>query len=82
MSNHLDLSKLTIQELEQLLVVLRGTSQAQSLYREYSSRPSNQTLALEDPDWDHKFNLMLQAKFDRLSKGATDSGLLSNDRST
>ena len=66
MTNHLDLSELTPQQLEALLRVLKGTPQAQPLYREYSSRPNHQTLTLDDPDWEAKFNKMVQAKFDRV----------------
>lgn len=63
MSNQLDLSELTTKQLTDLLRTLRGTSQAQIIYRELSHRPPQLTLKPDDPDWDHKFSVLLTQHF-------------------
>ncbi len=63
MSNQLNLSELTTKQLTDLLWTLRGTSQAQIIYRELSHRPPQLTLKPDDPYWDHKFSVLLTQHF-------------------
>ncbi|MEO0374152.1 MAG: hypothetical protein AAF329_05880 [Cyanobacteria bacterium P01_A01_bin.17] len=45
MNRQMDLSELTTQQITDLLWVLKGTPQAQTLYEEYSSRPTKSCIA-------------------------------------
>jgi hypothetical protein len=62
MSNQLDLSQLTTRQLINLLWEVRGTPQAQPLYKELSGRPAKLTLSPEDPDWEAKMSEHLRSK--------------------
>jgi hypothetical protein len=62
MSNQLDLSQLTTQQLINLLWEMKGTTQAQPLYKELSSRPAQLTLEPDDPDWERKMAEHLRSK--------------------
>jgi hypothetical protein len=62
MSNQLDLSQLTTRQLINLLWEVRGTPQAQPLYKELSSRPAKLTLNPDDPDWEAKMSEHLRSK--------------------
>lgn len=62
MSNQLDLSQLTTTQLINLLWEVKGTPQAQPLYRELSSRPAQLTLDPDDPDWEEKMAEHLRSK--------------------
>jgi hypothetical protein len=62
-ANQLNLSELSTKQITDLLWVLKGTPQAQYLYKELSSRNDNQPLvALDDPDWETKFNAILASQ--------------------
>ena len=55
MNNQLDLEALSTQQLTDLLWTLKGTPQAQPLYRELSSRCTQPSIHPDDPDWEIKF---------------------------
>ena len=59
MSNEINLSELTTKQLTNLLWALKGTPQAQAVYRELSHRPPQLTLKPHDPDWEAKFTIQL-----------------------
>jgi hypothetical protein len=61
----MNLSELTIQQITELLWVLKGTPQAQALYEEYSSRPTKSCIAPDDPDWEAKVKASFQAELDK-----------------
>jgi hypothetical protein len=67
MNNQLDLSKLTNKQIKELLWVLKGTPQAQPLYRELNSRITKPPIAPDDPDWDAKVDAILMGeKYNKL----------------
>lgn len=66
MSLQMDLSELTTQHITDLLWVLKGNPQAQTLYEEYSSCPTKSRIAPDDPDWDAKVRKSLKAEFNKL----------------
>lgn len=55
MSNQLNLSELSTQQIISLLWQLKGTPQAQPLYDELANRPPKERFSLNDPDWEAKF---------------------------
>jgi hypothetical protein len=55
MNNQIRLSELSTQQLTDLLWTLKGTPQAQPLYRELTSRSSQTAIKPDDPDWETKF---------------------------
>jgi hypothetical protein len=62
MSNQLDLSQLTTRQLINLLWEVKGTPQAQPLYKELSGRPTRLTLDPDDPNWETKMSEHLRSK--------------------
>ena len=54
MNNQLDLEVLTTQQLTDLLWTLKGTPQAQPIYRELSSRSTQPSIQPDDPNWETK----------------------------
>lgn len=62
-SRQLDLSKLTTKQLTQLLWTLKGTPQAQSLYRELSHRTPRFSLKPDDPEWEDKLSGLIIQHF-------------------
>jgi hypothetical protein len=62
MSNQLDLSQLTTRQLINLLWEVKGTPQAQPLYKELSSRPAQLTLEPDAPHWEAKMSEYLRSK--------------------
>lgn len=66
MTNQLDLSQLTAQQLINMLWEVKGTPQAQPLYKELSSRPPQLILNPDDPDWDIKMSEHLRSKLTTL----------------
>jgi hypothetical protein len=62
MSNPLDLSQLTTQQIKAMLWLLKGTSQAQPLYQELSHRNTKPPIAPDDPDWDAKVDAKLMGQ--------------------
>lgn len=62
MYNQLKLSELTTKQIKELLWVLKGTSQAQPLYRELSSRTAQTSISPNDPDWQAKVDAILMDK--------------------
>lgn len=62
MNNDLDLSELTTEQIKALLWLLKGTPQAQPLYRELSLRTIKPSIALDDPEWDAKVDQILMSK--------------------
>jgi hypothetical protein len=62
MSNQLDLSQLTTHQLINLLWEVKGTPQAEPLYKELSGRPAQLTLEPDDPDWETKMSEHLRSK--------------------
>ncbi len=63
MNNQLVPSKLTTKQIKELLWSLKGTSQAQPLYRELSSRITKPPIAPDDPEWQAKVDSILMRKF-------------------
>ncbi|AFY61166.1 hypothetical protein [Synechococcus sp. PCC 6312] len=55
MSNVLDLTQLTTQQLTNLLWDVKGTPQATAVYEELRSRPPRLSLNLDDLAWEQKF---------------------------
>jgi hypothetical protein len=68
MSNQLDLSQLTTRQLINLLWEVRGTPQAQPLYKELGSRPAQLTLSPDNPNWQAKMSEYLRSKLAQLSQ--------------
>jgi hypothetical protein len=64
MTNDVNLSTLTKQQLWKLLWQTKGTPEAQPLYAELSRRQSTSTLKPDDPDWETKMT-------ERLLQGQT-----------
>jgi hypothetical protein len=64
MTNDVNLSTLTKQQLWTLLWQTKGTPEAQPLYAELSRRQSTSTLKPDDPDWEVKMT-------ERLLQGQT-----------
>ena len=62
MNNQVDLSELSVQQLTELLWTLKGTPQAQPLYRELVSRSTQPPIKPDDPDWESKFAARLTSK--------------------
>lgn len=62
MKIQIDLSKLTTNQLRDLLWTLKGTPYAQPLYRELSTRSTQPSLKPDDPDWEAKFAARLTSK--------------------
>lgn len=62
MTNQLDLSQLTTQQLVDVLWELRGTPQAAPAYRELSSRPAKLKLKPDDPQWEDKLRSRILAQ--------------------
>lgn len=60
--NQLELSELTTKQIKELLWVLKGTSQAQPLYRELSSRTTQTSISPDDSDWQAKVDEVLMDK--------------------
>lgn len=67
MSNQLDLSQLTKQQLIALAWELKGTPQVQPVYRELSIRPPKLTLKPDDPEWEAKFSAALATTVNNFS---------------
>jgi hypothetical protein len=57
-----ELSNLGTRQLIELLWEVRGTPQAQPLYKELSSRPAKLTLNPDDPNWEEKMSEHLRSK--------------------
>lgn len=57
-----ELSNLGTKQLIELLWEVRGTPQAQPLYKELSSRPQQFTLNPDDPNWQAKMSEHLHSK--------------------
>lgn len=51
-----DLSKLSTQQIKDLLWQAKGTPAAQPLYQELATRHPSATFSLADPDWEEKFS--------------------------
>lgn len=62
MTNHLDLSQFSEQQLIDLLWTLKGTPQVQPVYQELNRRPAKLTLKPNDPDWEAKLREHLLAQ--------------------
>ena len=62
MSNVLDLTQLTTQQLTNLLWDVKGTPQATAVYAELRSRPARLTLQPNDPNWQEKLEEALTQK--------------------
>lgn len=60
MSNQLDLSQLTTQQLINVAWEVKGTPQSQHVYEELSSRPAQLTLEPDDPNWKAKMSEYLR----------------------
>lgn len=74
MSNYLDLSELSNQQLVEIVWILKGTPQAQICYRELSSRPASLTLSPDDPLWEEKLR-------EEICRSQNDTNLRSPTRS-
>jgi hypothetical protein len=61
-NNQIDLSELSTQQLTDLLWTLKGTPQAQPVYRELISRSTQPPIRPDDPDWETKFAARLTRK--------------------
>jgi hypothetical protein len=59
MTNDVNLSTLTKQQLWTLLWQKKGTPEAQPLYAELSRRQSTSTLKPDDPNWEAKMTELL-----------------------
>ncbi|WP_110984842.1 hypothetical protein [Acaryochloris thomasi] len=59
MNNQIDLSNLTAKQLTDLLWTLKGTPQAQPLYRELASRSTQSPIKPDDPNWEAKLTARL-----------------------
>jgi hypothetical protein len=67
MNNQISLSELSTQQLTDLLWALKGTPQAQPLYRELTSRSTQSAIKPDDPDWETRFTARLTSKVSNLT---------------
>lgn len=58
----LNVSELTNQQIIELLWQVKGTPEAQPLYAELAARPQEETLSLDEADWQVKFSALLMGQ--------------------